>query len=174
MLGTLRLLLHSLETDDMIHNEWAFIQSSPLYVALISRGRLFVYEDYEDLHALLSYDLNCRLFQRPPACTFDLQIHVRRSLQISVMFQLSFFACLLRLLVLGILVLTSPKPVTTSLGTDIARYAVHSLPNICFSLPPSWAGQIPVPGVSNDELFFWLFEAEGHYASSNFISKNFY
>lgn len=49
-------------------------------------------------------------------------------------------------------------------------YLVESLPNITFQLPLSWAGQISVPSITNDELFFWLFEAEDHTKSDDFIS----
>lgn len=45
-----------------------------------------------------------------------------------------------------------------SLSAD--KFLVGSLPNVNFSLPKSWAGQISVPNTTNDELFFWLFEAE--------------
>lgn len=65
----------------------------------------------------------------------------------------------------------APKVLASNLGQDVTKYYVHSLPNVTFSLPPSWAGQIPIPGVSNDELFFWLFQAEHHNVSQNLISK---
>ncbi|KAI4238160.1 MAG: hypothetical protein LQ352_007893 [Teloschistes flavicans] len=63
----------------------------------------------------------------------------------------------------------APKVLASNLGQDVTKYYVHSLPNVTFSLPPSWAGQIPIPGVSNDELFFWLFQAEHHNVSQNLI-----
>ncbi len=53
-----------------------------------------------------------------------------------------------------------------------SAYLVESLPNVTFQLPPSWAGQIPVPSITNDELFFWLFEAEDRTKSNDFISEH--
>lgn len=47
-----------------------------------------------------------------------------------------------------------------SLGPNVQRYAVGDLPDVNFPLPPSWAGQIQIPNTKDDELFFWLFEAE--------------
>lgn len=51
-------------------------------------------------------------------------------------------------------------------------YLVGSLPDVAFQLPLNWAGQIPVPSITNDELFFWLFEAEDQTKSNDFISKH--
>lgn len=51
-------------------------------------------------------------------------------------------------------------------------YLVGSLPNVTFQLPLNWAGQVPVPGITNDELFFWLFEAENQTQSNDFISEH--
>lgn len=56
----------------------------------------------------------------------------------------------------------------TTLGLNAQKYAVGKLPHVDYQLPPSWAGQIHVPGTKDDELFFWLFEAE--IASKNLIS----
>ncbi len=47
----------------------------------------------------------------------------------------------------------------TSLGRNASEYAVGALPNAAF-LHKSWAGPILVPNTTNDELFFWLFQAE--------------
>ena len=47
-----------------------------------------------------------------------------------------------------------------SLGPNVHKYAVGKLPDVDHKLTPSWAGQIPVQGTKDDELFFWLFEAE--------------
>lgn len=55
-----------------------------------------------------------------------------------------------------------------SLGPTVHRYAVGELPLVSYELPASWAGQLRVPGKSDDELFFWLFEAESE--SSDLIS----
>ena len=56
-------------------------------------------------------------------------------------------------------------------GRDASKYAVGSLPNVNFDLPASWAGQISVPTTPNDELFFWLFEAEVPRQCDNLISR---
>lgn len=45
-------------------------------------------------------------------------------------------------------------------GPNITQYAVTGLPNVHYTLPASWAGQIRIPGTQDDALFFWLFEAE--------------
>ncbi|KAL8895795.1 MAG: hypothetical protein Q9207_008007, partial [Kuettlingeria erythrocarpa] len=55
------------------------------------------------------------------------------------------------------------------LGSNATQFAVYSLPNVTFPLSPSWAGQIPIPGASDDKLFFWLFQGESHNASQNLI-----
>ena len=55
-----------------------------------------------------------------------------------------------------------------SLGPRVQKYAVGELPLVSYELPASWAGQIRVPGKKDDELFFWLFEAESK--SSDLIS----
>ena len=47
----------------------------------------------------------------------------------------------------------------TSVGRNASKYAVGALPDGEF-LPRNWAGPISIPGTTNDELFFWLFEAE--------------
>ena len=56
-------------------------------------------------------------------------------------------------------------------GSSAAKYAVQRLPGVEFHIPANWAGQIPIPGTSNDELFFWLFEAENSNYSDNLISE---
>ncbi|KAI4131863.1 MAG: hypothetical protein LQ347_002799 [Umbilicaria vellea] len=64
---------------------------------------------------------------------------------------------------------TSPN-IAISLGTNATRFAVGYLPDLNgFSLPQSWAGQISVPGTTNDELFFWLFAAEDQAQSDDLI-----
>lgn len=45
-------------------------------------------------------------------------------------------------------------------GPNLAKFAVGHLPNVTFNLPASWAGQISIPGSEDDNLFFWLFQAE--------------
>ena len=56
-------------------------------------------------------------------------------------------------------------------GSSASEYAVGCLPDVSFDFPASWAGQIPVQNISNDELFFWLFEAENEVESDNLISR---
>lgn len=56
-------------------------------------------------------------------------------------------------------------------GPAVSRYVVGNLPNVNFNLSTSLAGQIPVANTSNDELFFWLFEAETQASSDDFISR---
>ena len=56
-------------------------------------------------------------------------------------------------------------------GRDASKYAVSSLPKFNFVLPASWAGQVSVPNTPNDELFFWLFEAEVAGHCDNLISR---
>ena len=60
---------------------------------------------------------------------------------------------------------------TLTFGSSAAKYAVQRLPGVEFHIPASWAGQIPIPGTSSDELFFWLFEAEDSNYSDNLISE---
>ena len=55
-------------------------------------------------------------------------------------------------------------------GPNTERYAVGRLPNITYKLPPSWAGQIKIPGTKDDALFFWLFETETYSQNDNLIS----
>ena len=55
----------------------------------------------------------------------------------------------------------------TSLGHNASAYAVGALPRAEF-LPQSWAGPISIPNTTNDELFFWLFQAETE--TNNLIS----
>ncbi|KAJ5339158.1 hypothetical protein N7452_005886 [Penicillium brevicompactum] len=50
-----------------------------------------------------------------------------------------------------------------------APFKVESLPGIS-SLPPSWAGRIPVPGAKKgNDIFFWLFESEKPVYDDNLI-----
>ena len=53
---------------------------------------------------------------------------------------------------------------------NMTKFAVSGLPNVNFSLPASWAGQIPIPSSKEDKLFFWLFQAES--PSDDLISTN--
>ncbi len=55
----------------------------------------------------------------------------------------------------------------TSLGRNANEYAVGALPHAAF-LGKSWAGPIAIPNTTNDELFFWLFQAETE--TNNLIS----
>lgn len=75
--------------------------------------------------------------------------------------------------VLGYLVLccvsTFQQGIWPHLGPSGRKYSV-SLPYVRFPLPPSWAGEILIPG-KNDELFFWLFAAESSSSSKNLISE---
>ena len=64
------------------------------------------------------------------------------------------------------------NPSFLDFGSGANEYAVCCLPDVNFSLPASWAGQIPIPGTKNDELFFWLFEAEEQTRSDDLISEN--
>lgn len=79
-----------------------------------------------------------------------------------------------QILALSVSTWAAPNILSSTLCPNVTQYALHSLPNVTFPLSPSWAGQIPIPGVSNDELFFWLFQAENHNASQNLISKHLY
>ena len=45
------------------------------------------------------------------------------------------------------------QPFYLDLGAGACNYAVNCLPDVKFSFPVSWAGQIPVPNTVNDELF---------------------
>ena len=63
------------------------------------------------------------------------------------------------------------KLLASALKPNVTSFAVHSLPNVSFDVTPSWAGQIPIPDVADDQLFFWLFQAENHNASRDFIGK---
>jgi carboxypeptidase D len=49
-----------------------------------------------------------------------------------------------------------------SIDDSRADFEVNNLPNISFSLPRNWAGNIPVNRANhpNDTLFFWAFESE--------------
>ena len=54
--------------------------------------------------------------------------------------------------------------------SSISQFEVHSLPGAP-SLPPSWAGRLPVPDVEEgNSLFFWLVEAEDSAYDDNLIS----
>ena len=57
-------------------------------------------------------------------------------------------------------------------GPNIARYAVGPLPGVHYKLPASWAGSIGISGTRDNELFFWLSEAENEAASENLISES--
>ncbi|KAL8996419.1 MAG: hypothetical protein Q9169_004067 [Polycauliona sp. 2 TL-2023] len=80
-------------------------------------------------------------------------------------------ACFVQILALTWPAIAASKPLNSTHNSNISRFAVHSLPNVTFQVPPSWAGQIPIPGVPDDRLFFWLFQAENKSASENLISK---
>ena len=68
-----------------------------------------------------------------------------------------------------------PYPNTSdALGPNISHYAVPNLPDVDYSLPQNWAGQIGIPGTRDDSLFFWLFEAESYAERNNLISKSIY
>lgn len=55
--------------------------------------------------------------------------------------------------------------------SSISPFEVHSLPGAP-SLPPSWAGRLPVPDVEEgNSLFFWLVEAEDSAYDDNLISQ---
>ncbi|KAL8808084.1 MAG: hypothetical protein Q9182_000362 [Xanthomendoza sp. 2 TL-2023] len=87
------------------------------------------------------------------------------------MHPVSILLCLVQLLALSKPTTASPKLLPSTLSPNVTRFVVRSLPNVTFRVPPSWAGQIPIPGISDDQLFFWLFQAENHNASQNLISK---
>ena len=70
---------------------------------------------------------------------------------------MSFLVRLL-LLVMSSLAGTTHKS-ATSIGRNASKYAVVALPHAEF-LPKSWAGPISIPNTFDDELFFWLFQAE--------------
>ncbi|KAI4277059.1 MAG: hypothetical protein LQ337_002041 [Flavoplaca oasis] len=85
---------------------------------------------------------------------------------------MAFFSSLTRfvqLLALPWPATAASKLLASALNPNVTRFAVHSLPNVTFHLTPSWAGQIPIPGVADDQLFFWLFQAENHNVSRDFI-----
>lgn len=65
----------------------------------------------------------------------------------------------------------SPSSSLLALGPSATPYIVGCLPDVNFSLPASWADQISIPGTTDDELFFWLFEAEEKAQSENLISE---
>lgn len=55
-------------------------------------------------------------------------------------------------------------------SSSISQFEVHSLPGAP-SLPPSWAGRLPVPDVEEgNSMFFWLFQAEDSAYDDNLIS----
>ncbi|KAI4104097.1 MAG: hypothetical protein LQ339_003950 [Xanthoria mediterranea] len=81
----------------------------------------------------------------------------------------SSLACLVQVLALALPVRATPTILPSTLNPNVTAFAVRSLPNVTFHLAPSWAGQIPIPGVADDQLFFWLFQAEDHDASRNLI-----
>lgn len=53
-------------------------------------------------------------------------------------------------------------PVIGRLTTHLDFQVTENLPNVTWSLPRNWAGNIPVQreGHPNDTLFFWAFESE--------------
>ncbi|KAL8770326.1 MAG: hypothetical protein Q9209_003962 [Squamulea sp. 1 TL-2023] len=79
--------------------------------------------------------------------------------------------CLVQVLALVLSGRAAPKLLPSTSNSDVTRFAVHSLPNVTFHVTPSWAGQIPIPGVADDQLFFWLFQGENHNASQNLINQ---
>ncbi|CAO1600968.1 hypothetical protein XANCAGTX0491_004638 [Xanthoria calcicola] len=81
----------------------------------------------------------------------------------------SSLACLVQVLALAVPVRATPTILPSTLNPNVTAFAVRSLPNVTFHVAPSWAGQIPIPGVADDQLFFWLFQAENHDASRNLI-----
>ncbi|KAL8932335.1 MAG: hypothetical protein Q9216_006879, partial [Gyalolechia sp. 2 TL-2023] len=70
---------------------------------------------------------------------------------------------------LSIPVQATPKVLPSILSSNATQFAVRSLPNVTYPLPPNWAGHIPIPGAGNNKLFFWLFQAENLNASQNLI-----
>lgn len=84
---------------------------------------------------------------------------------------ITLLCLLIQLLARSVLLAAAPNVVPSLASHTATHFAVHSLPNVSFPLPRSWAGQIPIPGPSDDQLFFWLFQAESQDASQNLISK---
>ena len=78
-------------------------------------------------------------------------------------------ACILSLACNSYSYVTGHQHSSMSLSQNVQKYAVGALPDITFKMPTSWAGQIQVPATDNDELFFWLFQAEQ--PSNDLISK---
>lgn len=68
-----------------------------------------------------------------------------------------------------ILNLINTSAICPPFGPNIDQFAVDPLPNVDFPLPQSWAGLLRVPDTKNDQLFFWLFEAESEDQSKNLI-----
>lgn len=84
--------------------------------------------------------------------------------------------CLLAFVILFTSIATGFKGCSTKLsilgfGSSVTEYAVSCLPDVVFNVSASYAGQIPIPGTTNDELFFWLFEAEDQSKKDNLISE---
>ena len=64
----------------------------------------------------------------------------------------------------------SVRPSVSNFGSCAVKYAVSCLPDVKYLFPASWAGHIPIPSTTNDELFFWLFESEDQSKKDNLIS----
>lgn len=64
---------------------------------------------------------------------------------------------------------TSNRQQGLSQGANAQKYLVNALPNVMFNMSMNWAGQISIAGTADDELFFWLFEAEK--PSNDLISR---
>ncbi|KAL9013125.1 MAG: hypothetical protein Q9173_002168 [Seirophora scorigena] len=82
---------------------------------------------------------------------------------------ITLLCLLIQVLARSVLLAAAPNALPSLASHTATHFAVHSLPNVSFPLPPSWAGQIPIPGPSDDQLFFWLFQAESQDASQNLI-----
>ncbi|KAL9023476.1 MAG: hypothetical protein Q9196_007179 [Gyalolechia fulgens] len=74
-----------------------------------------------------------------------------------------------QVLTLSIPVRAASEVLPSIINPNVTQFAVGSLPNVTFALPPNWAGHIPIPGPGNNKLFFWLFQAVNHDASQNLI-----
>lgn len=62
-------------------------------------------------------------------------------------------------------------PSHLDMGPHAHDYAVGCLPDVNFALPASWAGSVDIPKVPNNELYYWLFEAEDQVNSDKLISE---
>lgn len=62
-------------------------------------------------------------------------------------------------------------PGTARALPSISQFEVRALPDGA-SLPPSWAGRLPVPETEDgNAIFFWLFQAEDPVYDDNLISE---